>query len=133
MAVPTGPVDLPDGHLTPESGPVAWIADNRAKGASRAPAITVQSTAGFAAAHLEQPRGVWAAVLADAAEGHLRIPLEIVASHRWRYSQPRSTWDIGALGVSGTPPVVLAGEAFAGARIEGAFLSGVAASDLISG
>jgi predicted NAD/FAD-dependent oxidoreductase len=51
-----------------------------------------------------------------------------VVGHRWRYSIPVSPSSEGSVAVSDTPPIVVAGEAFAGARVEGAFLSGVSAA-----
>ncbi len=52
--------------------------------------------------------------------------------HRWRYSQPRETLDIGAVATDAAVPVVLAGEALAGARVEGAYLSGAAAAAMVA-
>jgi predicted NAD/FAD-dependent oxidoreductase len=63
--------------------------------------------------------------------GNLRPP-EAVFLQRWRYAQPVAPRD-GALAVSfeAPAPLVLAGECFAGGKIEGAWLSGLAAGEIL--
>jgi hypothetical protein len=129
MARLDGPAGLPAGHATPEDSPIAWIGDNEQKGTSPVPAVTIHSTPAFAAQHLEADAGVWAPQLADAAGPLLASGISEVVGHRWRYAEPRRTFDMGAAVLDAGGPIVLAGEVFAGARIEGAFLSGRAAAD----
>ena len=131
MAQLDSPAGLPGGHLAPAAGPIAWMADNQHKGISGEPAVTVHSTPEFAAANLESPPQAWVAELVEAAAAHLAGSIVRTTSHRWRYSQPRRTLEIGAMDGRSTVPLVLAGEVFAGARVEGAFLSGVAAATTI--
>jgi len=76
---------------------------------------------------------VWAPHLAAAAAAHVAGSIVHTTSHRWRYAQPRRTLDVGAMNARSTVPLVLAGEVFAGARVEGAFLSGMAAATTIEG
>ncbi len=127
MARLDGPSGLADGHAAPGDGPIAWLADNHHKGTSPGPAVTIHSTAEFAAAHLETPPADWVATLCAAAAPWLGSPVTAAVGHRWRYSMPRTTLDQGWAAVDGAP-VLVAGEAFAGARVEGAYLSGVAAA-----
>ncbi|MEX1288543.1 MAG: FAD-dependent oxidoreductase, partial [Acidimicrobiia bacterium] len=127
MAHLNGPSGLPDGHATPDDGVVAWVADNQHKGTSPLPAITIHSTPEFAAEHLESDPERWVAALVAATEPLLASSVVAAVGHRWRYAMPRQTLDIGALAVVDDPPILLAGEVFAGARVEGAFLSGLAA------
>ncbi len=127
MARLDGPSGLPDGHAAPDGGPVAWLADNQHKGTSPGPAVTIHSTPEFAAAHLERAPAEWVAELCTAAARWLGSPVAAAVGHRWRYSMPRTTFNGGWAAVDGAP-VLVAGEAFAGARIEGAYLSGVAAA-----
>ncbi len=122
---------LPEGHLAPNSEPVAWIADNQHKGASSVPAITIHSSASFAAEHLEADPDAWVDQLLEAAAPHLSGSVRDATGHRWRYSQPRQTFDVGAVAAVPGMPLVLAGELFAGARVEGAYLSGVASAELL--
>lgn len=134
MARLTGPSGLKDGHAAFGDGPVAWIADNQHKGVSKTPAVTIHSTADFARSRLEGDPASWVAELVAAASLHLESPVTSATGHRWRYSQPRTTLDGGcAVMVGVRAPIVLAGEVFAGAKIEGAFLSGVAAAGQVAG
>lgn len=131
MALPRRAPVLPEGHLTPDDGIVAWIADNQHKGASPSPSVTVHSTAEFAATHLEEDPAAWMGVLVEAAARYVGVALTAVRGHRWRYSQPQSTLSIGAMSLHPEHRIVLAGEAFVGARVEGAFLSGLAAAEQV--
>jgi predicted NAD/FAD-dependent oxidoreductase len=49
-------------------------------------------------------------------------------AHRWRYSQPRTPHAEACLLVESPAPLVFAGDAFGQPRLEGAFLSGLAAA-----
>ncbi len=133
MAHLNGPSGLPDGHATPGDGGVAWVADNQHKGTSPLPAITIHSTPEFAADRLEDDPRDWVADLVAATEPHLASSVVSAGGHRWRYAMPRRTLDIGTLPVSDDPPILLAGEVFAGARVEGAFRSGLAAAHHLLG
>jgi predicted NAD/FAD-dependent oxidoreductase len=123
-----GPGRLPDGHLSAVDASVAWMADNAHKGTSRLPAVTVHSTARFAADHLEAPTDVWMALLIAAAQPHLQGRIIGSTGHRWRYAEPTTTLDLDCVQLDVPVPVMLAGEVFAGARIEGAAISGLAAA-----
>lgn len=120
---------LTDGHRSFDDGPIAWIADNAHKGVSPGPAVTVHSTAAFADEHIDRPQD-WLPELVRATEMCLPVTILSATAHLWRYAQPRRTLDVGAVRV-GSAPIVLAGEAFSGARVEGAFLSGLAAAALL--
>jgi predicted NAD/FAD-dependent oxidoreductase len=133
MASTDGPSGLPEGHLAPEGeGGVAWIADNRHKGTSAEPAVTIHSTPEFADAHLEADPAEWVPLLCRLAGAHLKAPILDAVGHRWRFASPRTTFASGAVAFDAGIPVVLAGEVFAGARVEGAFSSGVAAAGLVA-
>lgn len=109
---------------------IAFVADNRAKGVSAAPAVTV---------HLsnERSRADWNAddesVVALAAD--LVAPLlgdaTIVDAQvqRWRYAGPVDVHPDPTVIWGDAPVVALAGEAFAGPKVEGAFRSGLAAAE----
>lgn len=114
--------DLEDGHLVPASGPIAWIADNYHKGVSPIPAVTIHSTPEYAADRLEADSSTWLSELSAAFESQTGAGVARAMVHRWRYSRPSNPLDVGCLDVGSG--VWLAGEAFAGARVEGAFLSG---------
>lgn len=122
------PTGWNDGHLVPEGSIVAWMSDNQHKKVSDQPAVTVHASAEFSEKHLESPVEEWLPSLV--AEASIHIPGQILDStgHRWRYSQPRNPIDAGALVGNTRPPIIFAGEAMVGARVEGAFLSGLAAA-----
>jgi predicted NAD/FAD-dependent oxidoreductase len=122
---------LPDGHLALDTGPVAWIADNRHKGASHLPALTIHSSPSFAADRLDDDPGLWMDRLLESARPHHRGSVVEAISHRWRYAAPQQARDDGAVALDTPVPVILAGEAFSGARVEGAFTSGLAAARLV--
>ena len=129
MASLDAPSGLPAGHLAQPAPDVAWLADNQHKGTSELPAVTIHSTADFARAHIEEDAEAWAQQLVAQAAPHLDGRVIAAKPHRWRYAEPRTTFDSGAIVIDLASPVVLAGEIFAGAKIEGAFLSGSAAAD----
>lgn len=131
MADLDGPSGLPDGHLSFGDGPVAWLGDNQHKGTSATPTLTIHSSAPFAAEHLEADPDDWTRALCAAAAEHVEATIVEARGHRWRYAEPRTTFDEGAVAVPGDAPVVLAGEVFAGAKVEGAFVSGRTAAALV--
>ncbi len=131
MAELDGPSGLPDGHASFDEGPVAWLGDNQDKGTSATSTLTIHSSADFAAEHLEADPDEWTPRLCAAAAAHLEATIVAARGHRWRYAEPQTTFDDGAVAVPGDAPVVLAGEVFAGAKVEGAFLSGRAAAELV--
>lgn len=128
MARLDGTAALPAGHVTPDEGSVAWIGDNEHKGVSEVPSVTIHSTPEFAATHLTAAVDEWVKTLCDEAAPMLGSPITEAAGHRWRYSEPTTTFDEGAASYDRGVPIVLAGEVFAGARIEGAYLSGIEAA-----
>jgi renalase len=133
MATLAEPPPLSDGHLAPDDATIAWIADNQHKGVSSGPAVTIHSTPDFARRHLEDDPAVWALLVRQAAEPLLGVPLLQTATHRWRYAQPVQPLSLGAMRLESEPAVILAGEALSGARVEGAYTSGLAAAGLVLG
>ena len=129
LATLDGPAGIEDGHASGVDAAVAWIGDNQHKGISEVPAITIHSTPEFASAHLEEEPADWMPELVAAAGPHLGANTVATHGHRWRYSQPRNPVASGALWAADR--IAIAGEALAGARIEGAFRSGLAAAELV--
>jgi len=126
-----GPSGLPDGHRSAVDASIAWMADNAHKGTSTVPAVTLHSTPGFAAEHLDEDPEGWTNRLVAAAQPHLRGRITAAVGHRWRFAEPTTILDQGCSVLDTRVPVVLAGEVFAGAKIEGAVLSGLAAASSI--
>jgi hypothetical protein len=132
MAVLRGPSSLPaPGGFAPTQGPIAWIADNQLKGISDEPAVTIHATDAFSVAHWDQDRDKTARVLLAAAEEWLGGGIQSFEIHGWRYSKPKQTDSLRCAAVGLSPPLVLAGDAFGGPRVEGAALSGWAAAETV--
>jgi predicted NAD/FAD-dependent oxidoreductase len=132
MAVLDGPSRIPPpGGLAPADGPIAWIADNALKGISAEPAVTIHATHAFSLKHWERDRQESGRALLDAAAPWLGAGIRTFQVHGWRYSKPMQVDEEPCVVVSQSPPLVLAGDAFAGPRVEGAALSGWAAAEAI--
>jgi hypothetical protein len=129
MAVLDGPSRIPPpGGLTPADGPIAWLADNQLKGISTEPAVTIHATHAFSLEHWDRDRQESGRALLDAAAEWLGAGIRTFQVHGWRYSKPMRVDQERCVLVSQSPPLVLAGDAFAGPRVEGAALSGWAAA-----
>lgn len=126
LAVPTGGVDLPGTGIVrlPDHDVLDVVVDNRAKGVSRRPALTLHATADWSRSHWDDPDDVVGPALVAMARDLLGTSAEVRHVHRWRYSSPTSSSDDLAPGALLPGPVRVAGDAFAGGRVEGAALSG---------
>lgn len=132
MAVLEGPSCLPaPGGLSLDHGPIAWIADNQLKGISAEPCLTLHATPAFSLDHWDRDRQESGRVLLDAAAAWLGAGIRTFQVHGWRYSKPVRVDEDPCVLVSQSPPLVLAGDAFAGPRVEGAAISGWAAAEAI--
>jgi predicted NAD/FAD-dependent oxidoreductase len=128
-----GPSRIPaPGYIRPWLGPLSWIADNRQKGISAVTAITLHGDAEFSRKHWDTPDDEVSRMMLEAAEEWLGVPVSGWQLHRWRYSQPAAaTRGNRCLYGDAPAPYSIAGDAFGGPRVEGAFLSGLAAAERI--
>ena len=129
-AVPApGGVQRPDAADADGPGIFAFVGDTQSKGISVAPAVTFHASASWSEAHWDDdPADARAALLASATawlDGRATIVDSQVK--RWRFATPRRIWP-DPCWVSPEGTLVLAGDAFAGPRVEGAFESGSAAA-----
>jgi renalase len=133
LAVLEGPSQLPSdgGATTPTEGPIAWIADNRTKGISGAPAVTIHASPGFSLEHWDADRVEAGRRLLDAAAPWLGVGVREFQVHGWRFSRPRIWHPEPCVRVSDAPPLILAGDAFGGPRAEDAANSGWAAAAML--
>lgn len=132
MAVLEGPSRLPPpGGLAPAEGPIAWIADNQIKGISATPAVTLHATHAFSLEHWDGDRQASGRLLLDVAAEWLGASIKTFQVHGWRYSKPMRVHEQACVIASQCPTLVLAGDAFAGPKVEGAALSGWAAAEAI--
>lgn len=134
LAVCDGPTAIPEPGGVQGADGFTFIADNRRKGISDVEAITLHADPAWSEAHWDTPTDEVHRLLLERAEPWLGDATVIESQvKRWRFATPRSIWpeptwsppDIGSL--------ALAGDAFAGPRVEGAALSGLAAAAALLG
>jgi predicted NAD/FAD-dependent oxidoreductase len=127
----SGGVPAP-GFVRPDSGPVEWIADNTQKGiACGSGALTIHATPEFSRKYLEAPKEEVARLLLEAAQPWFAGSPTDWRLHRWKYSRPVPAGRPMCLIAEEPAPLVIAGDAFGGGRVEGAWLSGLAAAEAI--
>jgi len=126
---------IPDpGGIRFESGPISWLADNSRKGISLlVPSITIHASPEFSRIHWDTPPDDVARMLFRAADDFINSEIGTYQLHRWRYSQPVEVYPEPCLMVDANPPLIFAGDAFGGPKIEGAAISGMAAAERIVG
>jgi len=124
-------VPAPGGVQLDDHPTWSWIGDNVAKGTSTAPAVTFHTRADVAAARwLEEAEDLSSELLRAASPWVGSANVVDVALHRWRYATPVEPHPERCM-VAADGRVVFAGDAFGGPRVEGAFLSGLAAAAAI--
>jgi len=133
MAALSNSTEIPQNGALPIShGPIAWIADNEAKGVSEKPSVTIHASAEFSRDNWDRDRQLVGQELLNVAEQLLGASVVEFQVHGWLYSKPASTEAQTCLVVSDEPMLVLAGDAFGGPKIEGAVVSGWAAAEALS-
>ena len=134
MAVLDGPSGLREpGAVNPIEGPIDWMADNQLKGISSVPAVTIHATPEFSRAQWDESDEAITTALLDAAGLEAAVTPGLVQIQRWRYARPSIEHPERFLRLSDMPLFVCAGDAFGGAKVEGAALSGTAAAREIEG
>ena len=112
-------------------GPIAWVADNRRKGISPVPALTIHADGAFSRRHFDAPPDEVMATLVDHArpwiDGDPSTAVVEKSLQRWKFALPTTIIPEPLVAVSHAPPIACCGDAFAGPRVEGAASSGLAA------
>jgi len=135
---------LADSTGVPEPGgmqikgePLDWIGDNRRKGISEAPAVTVHAGPRWSRSHFEDDETEIVDAMISRASDYLGTDLSpaIVETSlaRWRYSWVTNPHPEPCLVASGSPPLLFCGDAFGQPKVEGAAISGLAAADHLLG
>ncbi len=107
---------------------IGFVADNAAKGVSATPAITLHASPSWSEAHWDEEAADLLAELTAMAAPWLGDAAVVEAQlKKWRFATPRTPWPEPCW-VSADGGVVLAGDAFAGPRVEAAHNSGLAAA-----
>lgn len=110
------------------SAPFGFVGDNQAKGVSPVPAVTFHATQPWSREHWDDdPEALRSALLERAAP--FLGDAEVIEAQvkKWRFAGPVEPWPEPCW-VDEEHRVVLAGDLFAGPKVEGAFDSGVAAA-----
>jgi predicted NAD/FAD-dependent oxidoreductase len=127
-----GEVHLPEpGALQQPGAAISWIADNQHKGISpEARIITVHAGELLSRELWEKESPIVLQHLQAALVPFLGRPAIIREAQlkRWRYATPTTIHPQCCLVAQNLPPLVFAGDAFGGPRVEGAALSGWAAA-----
>lgn len=120
------------GFVRPSDGVISWIGDNVQKGISPRGgfALTVHATAQFTRLHFDTASEAVTEIMTESVSRWFVGRVREKQLHRWRYSQPINAHSERCL-VAGS--LAVAGDAWGGPRIEGAFLSGLAAAAAIAG
>src|SRR5215212_8221074 len=138
LALLDGPTGVPEpGGVQIKGEPLDWIADNRRKGISEAPGITIHAGPEWSHAHFEADEAQVTASLLRFAEDHLGTDLVSRVAEtslaRWRYSWVTRPHPEPCLVAREEPALLFAGDAFGPSKVEGAALSGLAAADYLLG
>jgi renalase len=117
---------------------IAWIACNQRKGISQGNAVTLHSSSEFSQIYWETDNSIVAEKLIEAASPLLGSAVVNSYVHRWRYSQPITTFGESYLALDHPGPLIMAGDAFSlipsiasTLNAEKAFLSGCAAANYL--
>ncbi|MBI1277341.1 MAG: NAD(P)-binding protein [Anaerolineaceae bacterium] len=131
-----GEVNIPEpGALQRPDAVLSWIADNQRKGISpQARVITVHAAGSISQNLWDLPEADALSFIQQEFERYLDINAHIVEAQlkRWRYSLPTVLHSERYLMAQGLSGLTFAGDGFGEARVEGAFLSGLAAGEAVA-
>lgn len=135
MAVLDRPSALDDpGGLQDPDEHWSFVADNQRKQISPVPALTAHATAAISSQLADRSPEEAMPLLSQYLAPYLGSARIVQAQvKRWRLATPNTTWPERCIGVEvDGRPVVLAGDAYGGPKVEGAALSGLAAAQWLT-
>lgn len=120
-------VPSPGGVQTDPS--FTFVADHQAKGISPVPAITLHANPAWSEEHWDDDPVTAHDLLLELARPYLG-DAQVLESQlkRWRFATPRRIWPEAHWSPPEVTGLAVAGDAFAGPRVEGAALSGLSAA-----
>jgi predicted NAD/FAD-dependent oxidoreductase len=131
-----GPVHLPEpGAIQHSHAPISWIADNQRKGISpEATIVTVHAGPTYSRELWDSPEAETLTALQTGFRPYVAATTSVVEAQlkRWRYALPTTLHPERCLLAANLPPLVFAGDGFKSPRVEGAALSGLAASQMLA-
>lgn len=124
-----GPAALPaSGGVQDADEVFSFIGDNASKGVSAEPAVTFHANSAWSEAHWDEDNDALIEQLTAAAAPWLGAATILEYSlKKWRLATPRSIWP-DPCWTTANGKVIVAGDAFAGPKVEGAHNSGLAAA-----
>jgi hypothetical protein len=130
LAALAGPTTVPHpGGVQLEDGFFSFVADNQQKGISDEPALTLHVAHDPSDTYWDDDRnGLLARLLVEAAPWIGGAAVREARLRRWRFAGPVTPWPEPCWTAEGGPSLAIAGDAFAGPKVEGAALSGAAAA-----
>jgi len=125
----------PGGDQRTEADLFTFVADNQQKGVSAVPALTFHVNGDVSSTRWDDdPESIIADLLPETAPWVGEADIVDVQLHKWKFAGPYTPYPERHLVVASTPgPLVLAGDAFGGPKVEGAFNSGQSASRAVLG
>ena len=130
------PLHLPEpGAMQRSNAPIAWMADNQRKGISpEATLATVHAAPEISEAAWQMPETAVLESLFEGLQPFIEPGTQVLERQlkRWRYALPTQAYPERILVADGPLPLVFAGDAFGGPRVEGAALSGLAAGQALA-
>jgi hypothetical protein len=112
--------------------PFGFVADNLAKGISPVPAVTFHATQPWSLDHWDDDESTLASLLLERAAPFIGDATVLEAQvKKWRFAGPHAAWP-DPCWVDEQRRIVIAGDLFAGPKVEGAYNSGVAAADAVT-
>jgi renalase len=134
MALLDGPGGVPEpGGVQIGGDPLFWVADNWKKGISGIPAVTIHAGPEFSREHARSDDATVARLLLEEAKDYIGTGVKASAVYRWEHSMPLEPHEEPFVYVEGPPPLVFCGDAYAGPKVEGAVLSGLATAEKLLG
>jgi predicted NAD/FAD-dependent oxidoreductase len=117
------------GALALEDEKLMWLTDNQKKGISPdIPTYTFHCTPSFSHSRWDHPEADILSEISPLAEELFGTALNTARIHRWKFANPKTVFPESYLMFTEPAPLILAGDGFTEGRIEGAALSGLAAS-----
>jgi renalase len=126
----SGGVKIPHpGAIQRPAHTIPWIADNQQKGISNECVLTLHADPDYSRRYWDAPEVEIVETMQAYIQPYLIAESRMVEAQikRWRYSFPETLYEQPVLVAGGVPPLAFAGDAFGGPRVEGAYLSGLAA------
>ncbi|MBX3002012.1 MAG: FAD-dependent oxidoreductase [Caldilineaceae bacterium] len=130
----TGDVKLPvPGGVQRPAHTIPWIADNQQKGISDERILTLHADPDYSRRYWDAPEVEIVETMQAYLQPYLKSDARLVEAQikRWRYSFPETLYAKPVLLAAALPVLAFAGDAFGGPRVEGAYLSGLAAGRTI--